>query len=152
MNRIGILFFSILLFVGCGQKSGLTAWEVAQSVTIKRGACLGACPIYNVTIHRNGKVDFEGIRFIEPEGKLSFSLSDRDNTRFWKMADQIEFAGYDTLYPCKIADLPSSTFVFENENTKKTIVYQCEPAEVFIDLMDEVNMMLGQYLPKESAK
>lgn len=152
MKWILALVLSSVFIIGCSPKKALDQTAQAQSITVKRGACMGACPIYNVTVHRNGKVNFEGIRFIEPEGKLNFSLSDRDNARFWKMADQIEYAGYDTLYPCNIADLPSSTFVFENEKTQKTITYQCEPAEVFINLMDEVSMMLGQYLPKESAK
>jgi hypothetical protein len=39
-------------------------------VTLERTACLGRCPIYKVTIHGNGKVDWEGVENVAAIGRM----------------------------------------------------------------------------------
>lgn len=39
-------------------------------ITLERTACLGDCPVYRVTIHGNGKVDWEGIDNVAAMGRL----------------------------------------------------------------------------------
>jgi hypothetical protein len=42
-------------------------------VTLERTPCLGMCPSYRVTIHGNGKVDWEGIDNVVAMGRLDGS-------------------------------------------------------------------------------
>jgi hypothetical protein len=39
-------------------------------VTLERTPCLGRCPTYKVTIHGNGKVDWEGIENVAAVGRM----------------------------------------------------------------------------------
>jgi hypothetical protein len=41
----------------------------ALDITLDRGACFGHCPIYTVTIHRDGVVDWVGMDHVKVVGK-----------------------------------------------------------------------------------
>ena len=43
-------------------------------VTFSRTACMGACPVYTVTIHRDGRVDWDGTEHVLVVGKAHKQL------------------------------------------------------------------------------
>lgn len=48
--------------------------DAEVAVTLERGACFGACPIYKVTIYTDGTVVYEGERFVEVEGRQTTNI------------------------------------------------------------------------------
>lgn len=40
-----------------------------RKLTLERTACFGACPVYRVTIHADGRVEYEGTQWVEVRGK-----------------------------------------------------------------------------------
>ncbi|HEX2691137.1 MAG TPA: DUF6438 domain-containing protein [Kofleriaceae bacterium] len=42
--------------------------------TLERTPCFGFCPVYKVTIFRDGIVDYEGIRFVKTQGHATGHL------------------------------------------------------------------------------
>jgi hypothetical protein len=42
--------------------------------SLRRTACLGQCPVYTVTIFRDGLVEYEGESFVKAAGKVSAQL------------------------------------------------------------------------------
>jgi hypothetical protein len=55
--------------------SSEAGWE---SVTLSRGACYGQCPIYDVTIRADGRVVFNGEKFVKLVGKQESRLPLQD--------------------------------------------------------------------------
>jgi len=43
-------------------------WQSPVLLTLERTACFGACPIYKLTVYGNGKVVYEGKRFVKVAG------------------------------------------------------------------------------------
>ena len=43
-------------------------------VTLQRTACLGACPVYEVTVRADGSVSWHGERYVSPLGNVSASV------------------------------------------------------------------------------
>jgi Domain of unknown function (DUF6438) len=43
-------------------------------ITMQRKACEGKCPIYNVTLHGNGAVEYEGFAFVAVLGKRTIQI------------------------------------------------------------------------------
>ena len=46
-----------------------------DSISYETGPCFGACPVYRVTVHADGRGTFEGRRFTAVEGERSFRAS-----------------------------------------------------------------------------
>jgi hypothetical protein len=62
-------------------------------VTLERTACLGRCPIYKVTIHGNGKVDWEGVENVAAVGRMD-GKSVVPRKELEKLARQIDNAKF----------------------------------------------------------
>ncbi|MGB8509344.1 MAG: DUF6438 domain-containing protein [Pyrinomonadaceae bacterium] len=49
-------------------------------IKLERTECFGACPVYSITIHGDGVVDYDGKKFVKETGKRSYKIS-RENVR-----------------------------------------------------------------------
>ncbi len=70
MNKIKYLGLLMLMLIGAvsGDAQGTgTGKDVA--ITLERGACFGACPVYTVNILEDGTVIYEGERFVAVTGQ-----------------------------------------------------------------------------------
>lgn len=47
----------------------------STSVTLKRNGCYGTCQIYRVTLHGDGRVDYDGEGFVDVLGRHHYSVS-----------------------------------------------------------------------------
>ena len=74
--RLGAIVVIVCLAAACAP-SPRPAADVAsrpaptaapEGVTLERGSCFGTCPVYVVTLGRDGNVRFEGRRFVADSG------------------------------------------------------------------------------------
>jgi Domain of unknown function (DUF6438) len=79
-----ITSFIALLVMACGAASHAApppddpAGPAARHeplVTLERTPCFGFCPVYKVTIFRDGIVEYEGKRFVKVQGRATGRLS-----------------------------------------------------------------------------
>jgi hypothetical protein len=99
-------------------------------ITLKRTPCFGACPIYSVTIHGNGRVDYEGERFVKVTGKRSHRISKKSMR---ELVDEFYRIGYFSLKDeyvyiknpdgsiTQISDLPSRDTSITIGNKSKSV-------------------------------
>jgi len=62
-------------------------------ITLERTPCLGNCPVYKVTIHGNGKVDWEGVENVAAMGRLD-AKSVVPRSQLEKLARQVDDARF----------------------------------------------------------
>jgi hypothetical protein len=62
-----------------------------ESVTLERGPCFGTCPVYVVTLGRDGSVRFEGRRFVADTG---ISTGTVPPARVDSLFPELQSAGY----------------------------------------------------------
>jgi hypothetical protein len=43
-------------------------------ITLERTVCFGPCPVYSITIHGDGVVDYEGIEYVKVKGRQSYTI------------------------------------------------------------------------------
>jgi hypothetical protein len=101
--RLKLLFWLILLMVGCG--NGPTHLSAQQAIpndtliTLQRSTCFGTCPDYKVTISADGKVTFEGREFVKTKGTVHGSITleglrqlvaEFDKARYFSLRDKYE--------------------------------------------------------------
>lgn len=88
---------------------------------MKRTACFGTCPIYNVTIMNGGIVYYEGKNFVDKIGMYHTTL---DNTSLQKIKDKIVAINYFSFqdeYTSPITDVPSVYTTVQLDGKIKTI-------------------------------
>ncbi len=89
--------------------------EVYVMVKFKKTPCYGKCPMYNVELYNNGRVVYNGKKFVERVGTYEAKISEADVKMVKQKFFDIEFLDLPNEYPVdgqKIADLPSTIIDF----------------------------------------
>lgn len=83
--RHSLLAASLLLFLAIVGIGPALNDDVAASasrrprrtkvITLERTRCFGACPVYKLTIFSDGRVDYEGIKYVRRIGKATGHIS-----------------------------------------------------------------------------
>jgi Domain of unknown function (DUF6438) len=77
--------------------------------TLERTACFGFCPIYKVTIFRDGVVVYEGVKFVKTVGTAIGRLNARQLDRLRALFEQNDyFQLADSYQSLGVTDLPSA--------------------------------------------
>lgn len=67
------IMLSLLALAGCATQRTAHAESGPASITIARGPCFGACPIYSARIDAPGSGHFNGTRFVAITGEREFA-------------------------------------------------------------------------------
>jgi hypothetical protein len=77
--------------------------------TLERTPCFGTCPVYKVTIFRDGVVEYEGIRFVKVPGRATGQLSARQLAELRTLFQRNGYLGLASSYVRQDAtDQPSA--------------------------------------------
>jgi hypothetical protein len=112
--------------------SGFAAAPTAEidSITLERTWCNGTCPIYTVTVRRDGTVTYDGEEYVKVRGHRSRRIS---SEQFQKLVREIQRIGFFKLkdeYMSKehpdgsfetVTDLPSAITTVRAGKTRKRI-------------------------------
>lgn len=157
-----VVFSALLLLAACSASQ--PAWigrDVSDcSVSIQRTTCFGTCPVYVMTILGNGKVEFEGGRFVESVGNHTTEIP-VDSVR--ALIHQIDTCGWfelkDAYKEYSMTDAPGVRTVVTIGKRTKTIEHytgdMTAPAilkiiERRIDEIGKAATFIGSGTPKPS--
>ena len=77
-------------------------------LVFQRTPCHGTCPIYTATIFRNGRVAYNGERFVPLTGSHELHLDPATVTAMLAEARRINFNQLAPSYTANVSDLPST--------------------------------------------
>ena len=84
--------------------------------SLSRGGCYGDCPIYTVTLHRDGTVDYDGEQYVKVTGKQTGHV---DAAAVSALEAQFAKAGFADLKADyseeDCTDLPGATITFDGK-------------------------------------
>jgi hypothetical protein len=83
-----------------GQPEGITA------ITLRRGPCFGFCPIYQVTLHADGRATWIGDRFVEKVGPYEGEIDPNDFLRLASFVTRAGFFEWAPEYVSGVVDTP----------------------------------------------
>lgn len=106
----------------------LNANDDTDLITLERGACFGACPIYKVTIASDGTVTFNGQRFTRTEGLATGRISANDFRRLVAEFEKLDYFSLPDDFlpgtkvcPNMITDMPSAITSIRLKGKSKTV-------------------------------
>lgn len=121
---IGVVVF-LALIAPLAMPAAAQGAGAEVAVTLERGACFGACPVYKVTIYTDGTVVFEGQAHVDAEGQQTTTIEPQVVEQ---LVAGFEEAGYfdweDEYTEMTVTDLPTiTTSITRNGETKQITRY-----------------------------
>jgi hypothetical protein len=80
----------------------------APVLVFQRTPCYGKCPAYTATIFADGRVDYDGQRYVKLLGKHTLSLPVTKVNALLAEAKRINFSQFDERYAGNTTDLPAT--------------------------------------------
>ena len=111
-----------LMLASCAPVVSPAAQEADVEITLTRGACYGACPVYEVSITGDGAVTYEGRRFVNVLGVQRAVVSREEVGRLVERFDAVAFVSLRDEYRAEVTDLPTYTLTLERNGRAKTVV------------------------------
>lgn len=98
----------------------------AVYLSIRNTECLGDCPVYNISINKEGEATYEGFKFVSQKGRKTFQLTDVEFDVLKEKLNSDSFATYKNVYDNpRLMDLPS-TFIKHNGKQIKVRLWSDE--------------------------
>lgn len=102
--------------------------EITQ-IVLERTPCFGVCPVYKLTIHRSGKVVYEGKAHVWEEGRQTGRVSKEGFRQLVSKIEEINFFNLRDRYDGKnadgsgvtVTDLPTRKTSVTRGNVTKTV-------------------------------
>jgi len=85
-------------------------------IEMAKGACYGTCPIYNISIFRDGVAKLNGVRFCKKLGPHLTQLSDIELNLLEQKINLMDIENYPEKYKSMIADLPGTQLTFHQKD------------------------------------
>jgi Domain of unknown function (DUF6438) len=121
----------LLLAAICACTAVLPAQKADQPIviTLDRTACYGACPVYSLRITSDGRVAYEGRRFVRVVGKATAKISPEAVSQLVAEFERIHYFNLEDTYTARITDLPTTTTSIRiGSRFKQVVDYYGAPA------------------------
>lgn len=120
MKIIAISIISLLTIISCNTSKTVVNNKGLQSTdtyfSMYRSGCYGNCPVYKVTIQKDGNIAYFGKSNVKNIGEKSDKLSAEQVTNLFEMLSKYEWETYLEEYPIDNVDFPG--FYLEYANGK----------------------------------
>jgi len=130
-----------------------------SDVTIKleRTACFGFCPIYSISIHGNGTVNYDGMDFVETKGIRTYEIPIDQVKELISLIYETNYFSLDDRYEAQFTDAPSTiTTITMGDQTKSIYNYgnagpqKLQTLEEKIDEITQSHTLVGNPKPEQS--
>jgi hypothetical protein len=119
MKRLSAIATMILTLAFVAAAQTPAAKDQITEITLERTGCFGTCPIYKVTLRRDGTISYNGKQYVQLKGAYEGRAYGFD-----RMAQLILASGYFKLkdnYTANATDLPSAVTSVVANGKRKTI-------------------------------
>ena len=90
--------------------------------SIKKTACYGSCPVYEMTIYSNLTVEFVGERFVDKIGKYTSRITQQNLQDIKESFSRNKFFDFEDEYSSFVSDLPTTFVYFSDGGKTKTVM------------------------------
>ncbi len=117
--RILIQILTVLLLTSCSLFKGQD--DQIESISLSRSGCYGKCPVYQITLNRDGSILYKGNMFVEHIGSYSVE-TDFDFQKFEELVKTSDFFNLEDSYMEDVADIPSCGVTVRTGSKVKSVV------------------------------
>jgi len=90
--------------------------------TLERTACYGTCPMYSLTVYRDGTVEYNGEQFVKTQGKATGQITPAEVTQLDDLFTNAHYFDLKDAYTdYDVTDNPSAKTSYSSGGKTKTI-------------------------------
>lgn len=119
MKRLLVTSLLVLISAWTVVAQGSALADQITEVTLERTACFGTCPMYKVTVRRDGTLIYEGKRFVPMMGTYKGTAYGFDRLAEFILAQ--DYFNLNDDYSSNVTDLPSAITSVVRNGQRKTI-------------------------------
>ena len=141
LRNLTYLSISIFLFAACGSTQDLMDDNVLiPLVELYKSPCYGTCPNYKMTVYKNGKIKYNGLRFTDMQGLHERKITPPEVADLTRMLERANLWEYNDEYNNGIADAQMTRIKYYDEDGRsKTIESRGEmPSEQLSQINDHL--------------
>ena len=123
LSAVPILIAVIMIAAGCTGTKTPTPEELRDvKITLERTECFGTCPVCKLTVYGDGRVVYEGIRFVKVEGIIKTKISEDKIKQLVSEFNRIDYFSLDSSYEeLNATDMPSAITSYTVNGKTKTV-------------------------------
>lgn len=114
-----------------------------QWVRLVRTPCLGTCPAYEVTVYRDGRVEFIGREFVAQKGKREKHIAPEGFNRLWREIHRTRFWQMAGRYSSDMTDAPHQIVTVRTDTTEKSVDDYVSGPKELTELEDMIDQVAG---------
>lgn len=115
------LLAGTLSFAAVAAGSAAQNWGRLREVSLERTPCFGACPVYKVTIRRDGTLIYHGQRFVDRLGDYEAKVPRSTVRNLERALRQSGYWAMKRSYDAKVTDLPTQIVQVRTNHFVKTV-------------------------------
>ncbi|TDN38440.1 hypothetical protein E4631_02910 [Hymenobacter sp. UV11] len=119
--------------------------QVGPVLVFQRTPCYGTCPAYTASIFADGRVEYEGQRFVPVLGKHTLRLPPSTVAEMLAAAQRINFSQLEERYSRNTSDLPATVITVHPAGQPAKSVFAAE--EIPAGLQGYITYLKGQLDP-----
>ena len=104
----------------------ISAQKANTIISYKKGACMGKCPVYSITVDEKGLLSYHGIINVDKIGLYSRQLTPKEFRKVKCKFKRAKFHKLDEKYGMDVMDAPMTTFVYNEAKLNKKIKVKME--------------------------
>jgi hypothetical protein len=117
MKKIMVMLITLLISCSSVKENNKLTANAALKIALKKGACFGTCPIYQIRLFEDRSVKYNGIRFVESQGTFEWYMDRSDFDKVTKLLKTKELKS-SREYNMRAQDLPlTSLSIYSNTST-----------------------------------
>lgn len=98
-----------------------TSASRSATVGLSRGPCFGSCPVYTVTIHGDGNVEFDGKQSVKIHGKQTAQITDAQFAQVIGVLNRVRFSDLDDRAFSWCFDTPAVSIAVTTSGHEKRV-------------------------------
>ncbi|MCB0540154.1 MAG: hypothetical protein KDE33_21740 [Bacteroidetes bacterium] len=108
-------------------------------VLLQRGGCFGTCPIYEITLYANGKINYKGKAYTDYIGFYTGQIDPQIAYNLFNKIKTYNWAAYPEKYPIDNVDFPQFQLSYNTKKIQKTIKGNNRADTELIELTKELD-------------
>src|SRR3954454_20176495 len=98
---------------------------------MRRGPCMGACPVYRISFNTSGEAEYIGEHFVRRVGRYVGVVESKTFSRLAAVIERLGFFALEQAYPAPMTCQPSTEIkvLRDGRNTSVTVDADFGPAE-----------------------
>ena len=119
-----------------------------DAIILERTSCYGTCPVYKVTLQRDGKVAYDGKEFVKVTGHRTRKIPPEHFQQLAREVEQIGFFGFKAEYRYKrnpdgsaefVTDMPTRFTTVQAGKLRKRVVNYYGGPQSLERLIDKIS-------------